>query len=248
MSEQGHSEDRSRRRRGRPAKPIEPRNSARSRLGRALRQVREAADVSLIAFSGESEYSRGHLSRVEHGHATPSRELVAAYEARFHTDGLLLSLYQTVLDEQEAARLARRGAAGQPPPAPGTLTPRTHPGDRSEFVCDLNLDDGEVVAPGERFEKRWRIRNAGSVPWQGRALERIGACAGPAIIASPHRVPIPDTMPGETVDISAALTAPALPGSTIAYWQMVDSEGRPCFPDRYADGIYAELVVRDGPM
>jgi Ig-like domain from next to BRCA1 gene len=65
------------------------------------------------------------------------------------------------------------------------------------------------------------------------------------LITSDRRVRIPDTSPGETVDITVELTAPKLPGSAIAYWQIVDVEGRPCFPDRYADGIYVAVVVRD---
>lgn len=231
------------RRRGRPPKPITPRKSPLSRLGRALRQVREADGLSLVEFADWSEYSAGHLSRVERGEATPSRELIEAYENRFHADGLLRSLYRMVLDDQQAARLARRGASDRSA-APQEPPPRTQPRDRSEFVDDLAIRDGAIVGQGEHVVKSWRIRNVGSVPWRERFLERVGASSGPAIVTSPHRVPIRDTMPGESVDISVDLVAPELPGSTIAYWQMVDGAGRPCFPDRYADALYAELVVK----
>lgn len=237
----------SERRRGRPPKPTAAQKSALSRLGRALRQMREADGLSLAKFADQSNYSAGHLSRVERGEATPSRELVEVYENLLHADGLLRSLYLMVLDDQQAARLARRGASYQPAAAQKAEPARTEPGDRSEFVADLPpVKDGTIVGQGERVVKRWRIRNAGSVPWRGRFLERIGASSGPAILTSPQREPIPNTMPGQSVDIAIELVAPDLPGSTIAYWQMVDAAGRPCFPDRYADALYAELVIK-GP-
>jgi hypothetical protein len=233
-----------RRQRGRPPKPIVRQKTPLSRLGRALRQAREAAGFSLSEFAEASSYSAGHLSHVEHGEETPSRELVDVYESRCETDGLLRSLYQMVLDAQRDDRLARRGVAGsRPTPQESSSPPRTRPGDRSGFVADLTVPDGSLVEPEARLLKCWRIRNAGSVPWRGRSLERIGALRGPAVIGSPRRVPIPDTVPGESADISVEITAPPLPGSAIAYWQMVDADGRPCFPDRYADGVYVQLVV-----
>lgn len=227
--------------RGRPPKPITPEKSALSRLGRALRQVREAADWSLTAFSEESGFSQGHLSRVEHGEATPSRELVNSYDQCFRTDGLLGSLYETVLDAQAAARRATRaGSSGG-----GAERSSTAPGDCSQFVEDLSFPDGTLVSPRARFEKRWLLRNAGTVRWRGRMLERIGSTAGPGLLSSPHRVPIADTRPGETAEVAVSLQAPEHEGTTIAYWQMVDADGHECFPDRYADGMYCVVVVRD---
>jgi transcriptional regulator with XRE-family HTH domain len=165
--------------RGRPPKPITPEKSALSLLGRALRGVREAAGLSLAEFSAWSGYSSPHLSRVEHGKATPSPELVQTYEAHFDTDGVLRSIYRTVLDEQETARLTRRGASAPVATTYVTRSARTQPGDRSEFIADLTIPDGMVVRPGAKFVKSWRIRNAGLVPWRARLLERIGQAAAP---------------------------------------------------------------------
>lgn len=214
-----------------------------------MRQAREAAEMPLTEMAEVTQYSGGHLSRVERAKATPSRELVEAYEERLGTDGLLLSLYELVLAEQKTDRLRRRGVLGagaqrrrqREPPA-------AHPGDASEFVADLGFPaDGQHLPPDTEVVKRWRLRNVGTVPWVGRWLERDGACAGPAVVQSPRRVRINDTLPGETVDIEARLRTPPLPGSTIAYWRMVDSADNPCFPDRYADGIYVHLIVREKP-
>lgn len=232
------------RRKGRPPKPITPSKSARSRLGMALRQQRENEGVSLAAFAVWSTYSEGHLSRVEHGDAAPSSELVECYETRFGTDGLLRSMYEDVLEEQRQDRLGRRGQGTLPRGSWGKEPAATLPGDRSEFLADLTVPDGSIVVPGEEVEKQWRLRNAGRVAWHGRLLERVGPASGPGVISSPRRVPIKDTEPGDTVDVTVALHAPALPGSAMAYWQMVHADGRPCFPDRYAQGIYVQLTVR----
>lgn len=229
--------------RGRPPKPITATKSAQSRLGRAMRQLRENEPVSLATFAARTTYSEGHLSRVEHGQTAPSRELVEAYETLLRSDGLLTSLYEMLVDEQRQARIGRRDAPAPDRAEVSTRPPETRPGDPSEFVADLALPDGSVVAASEPLEKRWRLRNAGSVVWRERRLERIGPCSGPAAISSPRDVPIMDTPPGETVDIAVPLVAPSLPGTVIAYWQMIDDDGWPCFPDRYPDAIYALLTV-----
>jgi hypothetical protein len=44
-------------------------------------------------------------------------------------------------------------------------------------------------------------------------------------------------------DIEVELVAPAIPGATIAFWQMVDQEGDPWYPDRYADCIWVRINV-----
>jgi hypothetical protein len=51
------------------------------------------------------------------------------------------------------------------------------------------------MEPGEYFDKEWRIRNSGEVPWIGRQLERQGPLTGPGLITSPRYVPVPDTKP-----------------------------------------------------
>ena len=230
--------------RGRPPVDAVPKKSGRFRLGAAIRAMREAEGVSLRAFSASlGNYSPGHLSRVERGLTAPSQEFVEACESQLDADGLLLSLYELVKADQAEYRLLSR-ARGNSANGEREATPsRTRPGDRSEFVSDLLLVDGERVKCGERLTKSWRIRNAGAVPWVGRLLRRDGPLAGPGIIESPRTVPIPTTAPGETVDLEVAIRAPNLPGTTKAYWRMTDSDGSPCFPDRYAEGIYVLLVV-----
>ncbi|MCA9859865.1 MAG: helix-turn-helix domain-containing protein [Thermomicrobiales bacterium] len=149
--------------------------------------MREAEGISLRAFSASlGNYSPSHLSRVERGLVAPSREFVEACESQLGADGLLLSLFELVkADQAEYRRLTR--ARGNP--ANGrreAVRRRTRSGDRSEFVSDLLLVDGERVKCGERLIKSWRIRNAGTVPWVGRLLRRDGPLAGPRGSSSPR--------------------------------------------------------------
>lgn len=104
------------------------------------------------------------------------------------------------------------------------------------------MPNGQCFAPGEVFEKVWRIRNSGKVPWQGRRLERQGPKTGPGLITSARYYDIPDTEPGEIAEIPALLKAPTYDSTAIAYFKMVDEQGHLCFPNRYQLGL--EVIVR----
>ncbi len=176
--------------------------------------------------------SPSHISRVEQG-SKPSRELVQFYEDTFQADGMLLSLFEVA---EHAPEQERRRAGGH---RPGLK--RSIPGDASTFVGDT-IPHGSLMKPGQMFEKTWRIKNSGTVSWQGRRLERQGPLTGPGLITSPRFTDIPDAEPGEIVEIAAQLKAPTYDCSSIAYFKMVDTKGRLCFPDSYQLGL--DVLVR----
>ncbi len=176
-----------------------------------------------------------HISRVEHGQLTPSRMLVLFYEEAFNAKGLLISEYESVVTAAEQERRRWRGHA---PPAY-----RAAPGDASEFVGDT-VPHGILMAPGETFEKTWTIKNAGTVPWLGRRLERQGPITGPGLITSLRFLEMPDAHPGETITIVTGLNAPGYDCASIAYFKQVDAEGHICFPDNYQLGLDVLVLVR----
>lgn len=102
-------------------------------------------------------------------------------------------------------------------------------GDASAFVEDITVPDGSVVEAGEPFVKTWEIRNAGTVPWTGRFLERLPGRDGEAC-RTPARVPVPPTQPGAPVRVSVTVEAPPGPATCTVHWKMVDGEGRAFFP------------------
>jgi hypothetical protein len=120
---------------------------------------------------------------------------------------------------------------------------RAAPGDASEFVGDT-VPHGTAMRPGQGFEKRWEVRNTGAVLWRGRRLERQGPRTGPGIITSLEFIDVPETPPGEIATISTGLKAPTYDCASIAYFKMVDSDRRMCFPDNYQLGLDVLIVVR----
>lgn len=120
-----------------------------------------------------------------------------------------------------------------------TLEPR----DVSRFVRDIELVDGTVVSPNARFRKTWEIQNVGSVVWEGRYLERVGAPEGPGLIKSPVRAPVPTTRPGDVVQLTVELEAPSTEGTSTARFKMADKDGNLCFPNRYREGLFVTVNV-----
>jgi transcriptional regulator with XRE-family HTH domain len=179
--------------------------------------------------------SPSHISRVEQGTSKPTRALVQFYEDTFEGDGLLLSLFEVA---ETAGEQERRRAGGHRP-----RLYRAAPGDASTFVGDT-IAHGTLMSPGQVFEQTWRVRNSGSVAWEGRKLERQGPLTGPGLITSLRFVDIPNTQPGEIAEITAPLKAPTYDCSSIAYFKMVDREGGLCFPDSYQLGLDVLVMVR----
>lgn len=178
--------------------------------------------------------SASHISRVEQGNK-PSRVLVQFYDDTFGAEGQLLSLFEAV---EHAGEQERRRAGGRR----GALT-LAAPGDASEFVSDT-VPNGSLLPPGELFVKTWTVRNAGTVPWRDRQLERQGPLTGPGLITSARYTPVPDADPGDEVTIEAHLKAPTYDCSSIAYFKMATAEGQLCFPDSYQLGLEVIVLVR----
>jgi len=223
----------------RPQKPPElvPRQP-RSVLGWSMRQLRRVSGWSAKRTAQEFGCSTSHISRVEHGHNRPSRALVQFYEDQFEGDGLLLSLFEVALHNAEQDR---RRAGGHRPELR-----RAAQGDTSTFLDDT-IPHGTVMEPGVFFEKTWRVRNSGSVAWEGRRLERQGPLTGPGLITSERFVVVPDTKPGKVATIVASLRAPSYDCSSIAYFKMVDAEGAICFPESYQLGLDVLVRVAERP-
>lgn len=128
---------------------------------------------------------------------------------------------------------------------PLTLRHPVFPRDKSSFIKDVTFDDTRAipqVAIGQQFKKIWRIKNAGSVSWQSRFLERQGDPAGKGQLVSAKRVSIPDTEPGNEVDVTVDLEAPETPGLCYAEWKMVDANGNYLLPGRWPLSVTVNVV------
>jgi len=94
----------------------------------------------------------------------------------------------------------------------------------AQFIADVTIPDGTNFAANTTFKKTWRIKNIGTCTWNSNDVslifdsgERMGA---PASLALPTNV-----APGQTVDISVDMTAPANAGHYFGYWKFKSNAG-----------------------
>ncbi|MEW5938761.1 MAG: NBR1-Ig-like domain-containing protein [Chloroflexota bacterium] len=117
-----------------------------------------------------------------------------------------------------------------PPPTPtptitptATVTPAPSACDKAEFVADVTVPDGTTFAPGQTFTKTWRLKNVGSCTWTTSyslaftSGEQMGAAAS-------YPLPV-NVAPGQTVDVSAYMTAPATAGPHEGSWMLRNASG-----------------------
>ena len=127
--------------------------------------------------------------------------------------------------------------AGTPTQAPAPVGT----GDVAEFVADLTVPDGSVFAPNTPFVKTWRLKNVGSNTWT--TAYTVVFSSGNQM-GAPVSAPLPaQTAPGQTVDISVNMTAPADEGSYYAYFLLGDANGRRFGIGGSAQPFYVQIQV-----
>lgn len=112
--------------------------------------------------------------------------------------------------------------------------------DKTLFIEDVTIPDGTPILVNTTFEKTWRVKNIGNVVWRDRYLRRMTPLSE-LICSSPAMVPIPETHPGETIDISVTFKTPHLPGSCRTDWKTSDERGNLYFPDMH--GLFSIVTV-----
>jgi len=103
-----------------------------------------------------------------------------------------------------------------PTPTPRCLAAR--------FVTDVTVPDGTVFAPNASFTKTWRLENVGACTWTTAFVvyfDEDDAMGAPPQVNLPHAVE-----PGETVDVSVDMQAPASPGTYKGYWKLRSDTGQ----------------------
>jgi hypothetical protein len=95
--------------------------------------------------------------------------------------------------------------------------------DDGDFVTDVTIPDGTVLDPNETFTKTWRLKNSGTCSWTPSyavVFSNGDSMDGPATQALTGNV-----NPGQTMDISVNLKAPASPGDYTGYWKLRNAAG-----------------------
>lgn len=111
-------------------------------------------------------------------------------------------------------------------PAPFTDTPvptAVSYCDWVRFIKDVTIPDGTQLAVGEVFTKTWRLQNRGTCTW---TPDYMLVYTGGDPMGSTTTVRLPGNVaPGQTVDVSVTLTAPASTGYHQGYWMLRNPSG-----------------------
>ncbi len=99
-----------------------------------------------------------------------------------------------------------------------TVTSTSIPCDRAAFVTDVTVPDGSTYLPNSEFTKTWRLQNNGSCTWNtsyALVFDTGDAMNGPTAVNLPSSV-----APGQTIDVSVNLKAPASVGTYKGFWRL----------------------------
>ena len=109
------------------------------------------------------------------------------------------------------------GSAMGPKPVAAALC------DSAQFIDDVTIPDGTGIAPGASFVKTWRLKNNGTCTWT--ADYAIVFDSGDSLGAPAAQKLGSAVVPGQTIDVSVTLRAPAKTGSYKGNWKMRNAAG-----------------------
>jgi hypothetical protein len=106
----------------------------------------------------------------------------------------------------------------------------------------VTVPDGSQFPPGTGFVKTWRVQNSGSCTWDGRY--RMVHVGGSRLGAISDSFAIPATVaPGQTIDLSVSLAAPAEPGNYQSDWQFSNPQNVRFGAGRNNSPLWARITV-----
>jgi Ig-like domain from next to BRCA1 gene len=114
------------------------------------------------------------------------------------------------------------------------------------FVKDVTISDGTKFNAGDSFTKTWRLKNRGTCTW---TPDYMLVFAGGDAMGSTTAVRLPGNVaPGQTVDVSVTLTAPAKRGHYVGYWMLRNPSGVLFgYGDKANQSFYVDIRVDDLP-
>lgn len=173
-------------------------------------------------------------------------------EARLTQNSLLIPATPILASPVPAATdlpPATSSVTETPIPLPQTTTLPTTSApvcDAAQFIIDVTVPDGTIYNPGTAFTKTWRLKNIGSCTWDSTyavVFETGDAMSGPASI------PLTGTVaPGQQVDLSVNLQAPAANNTYRGYWRLRNGAGvlLPVTGGYNTKSFYVEIKVKNG--
>ena len=149
----------------------------------------------------------------------------------------------------EASRTSTPEATSTGQTAP-TFAPPTAPGPiGSGDACLLanliseTIPDGTVMQPGETFWKTWRLKNNGTCTWN--SSYKIVYWSGD-LMGGLLEYQFPEVVsPGEDVDVTILMKAPASNGNFSSYWKLQSEWGGQFGVGQYDQPFYVQVNVND---
>lgn len=125
-----------------------------------------------------------------------------------------------------------------------TLVPTASPTYRISAVKDITYPDNTVVKPNESFVKTWRLTNGGTGTWTSNF--RLVFVSGDAMSGPASTVIGKAVAPGESIDVSVTLKAPATAGKTYqGKWMLQTESGASFGLGTNADAAFWVLIKVD---
>lgn len=104
-----------------------------------------------------------------------------------------------------------------------------------QFVTDLTVPDGTLIARGAQVDKRWQVKNSGTCNWDQRfSLVLIAGTE----LGMPRKQALNPARSGSDAVIRMILTSPMSPGTYTSAWQAFGPDGEP-----FGDVIYVQFQV-----
>jgi hypothetical protein len=95
--------------------------------------------------------------------------------------------------------------------------------DKATFIQDVTILDDTRFSPGENFTKTWRLSNSGTCTWSSKyALDFVD---GDQMSGKSPQLFTSEVPPGQTIDLSVDLTAPASNGTYRGNWMLQNENG-----------------------
>jgi len=109
--------------------------------------------------------------------------------------------------------------------------------DNARFIEDLTLQDGTIVIPGQRLDKRWSVQNSGTCDWgPGYTLSRLGE--DPFVGAD--EIALYPARAGSSAIWQVVFEAPKEPGDYLSHWQARNPQGY-----LFGDSVFLLVVVEE---
>jgi len=113
--------------------------------------------------------------------------------------------------------------------------------DEAAFVADVTIPDGTEIYPGTLFTKTWKLSNAGTCAWT--TDYQVVFSSGNAMGAAATYKLAATVAPGQTVDISIEMTAPAENGEYTGNWVLKNAAGQAFGIGKTVGPFYVQIKV-----